>query len=652
MQFFTQRLFGLKRSQKIAVQIAIDASLISICFVVSMAIRLESFDFLANSAIWGPFGISLLAALVSLFLFGVYRSLVRFVTGEILSSVAMAAAISAIALFVSNSLLSAGVPRSVPFIHGVLLFLAVGGVRFAARQVFRQSMRSVKPRVVIYGAGEAGLELANTLYHGRDYTPVAFVDDNVALHGMTVAGRTVHPPSKLESLVQGRGVQAVLLALPSVSRMRRRAIIAELEGLGVEIKTIPAMSDILSGRAKLSELREVSLEDLLGRDTVAPNDALLKKNITGKRVFVSGAGGSIGSELCRQILLQNPTSLILYEMSEFGLYAIEAELSELAKKMNASTEIIPVLGSVQNTQRLKATMRSFQPQTIFHAAAYKHVPLIEDNVIEGVRNNVFGTLAIADLSQKLGVENFILISTDKAVRPTNVMGATKRIAELICQSLSQGNSDTTFSMVRFGNVLGSSGSVIPRFRQQIDAGGPVTVTHPEVTRYFMTIPEAAQLVLQAGALGKGGDVFVLDMGQPVKISDLAASMVRLHGLVPYFVEDLSHAFPEKGDIAICFTGLRKGEKLYEELLIGADPKKTEHPRIMTASEACLPEVELQGALNRLRDACMDFDIPRIFEIFHDLPLEFQPSEHPFQPAVSLQEQQSKDGSASEKRAAE
>ncbi len=623
----TPNIFALTRRQKVAIQVTLDAILILLCFIAAMSIRLESFQFLANTAIWTPFGISALAALSSLSVLGVYRSLVRFVTGKILMSVGKAVLISAVVLFLSNSLLNAGIPRSVPFIQAVLLFLSIGGTRFVARQVFRQSIQFHKKSVVIYGAGDAGLELANSMFHDRNHRPVAFIDDNPALHGLTIGGCTVFPPDKLPDLVQTFSVGAILLAMPSISRARRRDIITGLEGVGVEIKTIPSISDVVSGRAKLSELREVSLEDLLGRDTIAPNDYLLKKNISGKVVLVSGAGGSIGSELCRQILSQEPASLILYDVSEFALYAIDSELSQIAKKTGSPTTITAVLGSVQNAERLEFTMRTFQPQTIFHAAAYKHVPLIEDNVIEGVRNNVFGTLTIAELSQKLGIENFILISTDKAVRPTNIMGATKRVAELICQALAQDRSETTFSMVRFGNVLGSSGSVIPRFRQQIDAGGPITVTHPEINRYFMTIPEAAQLVLQAGAMAKGGDVFVLDMGQPVKIADLAASMVRLHGLVPYYVEDPEQVFPERGDIPICFTGLRKGEKLYEELLIGQDPQKTDHPRIMTASEVFLPKPRLMHSLERLRSACVTFDLPEVYATLFDLPLEFRSKEY-------------------------
>ncbi len=385
------------------------------------------------------------------------------------------------------------------------------------------------------------------------------------------------------------------------------------------------ISDIIDGTAKVSDLRQVTPDDLLGRDPVAPDDALLRKNIAGKSVLVTGAGGSIGSELCRQILAQSPDRLLLYEFSEFALYKIEAELSALAARDGLSGIIIPILGSTQHARRIESAIQDYGVKTIFHTAAYKHVPLVEENVVEGIRNNVFGTLSLAQIAHDNQVENFILISTDKAVRPTNIMGATKRIAELICAALSDHGSNTIFSMVRFGNVLGSSGSVIPRFQEQIEAGGPITVTDPNINRYFMTIPEASQLVIQAGAMAQGGDVFVLDMGQPVKIADLAETMVRLYGLTPYFVDNPADVFPDRGDIPICFTGLRKGEKLYEELLIGDNVEQTKHPRIMKASDAAIPYDDLMAILDRLSEACVAFDLPAIRAIFYELPLAYAPT---------------------------
>lgn len=621
-----RQLSILGRKRKIALQIIVDTGLILTCFLAAMAIRLESLDFLSNLKIWLPVTISTVVGIVTFWLSGLYRTLVRFVTGEILISIAQGVAAFAIALFISNALLNAGIPRSVPIISGLLLLLTVAGPRFVVRQIFRAPMQISKKPVVIYGAGKAGLELLNSLFHGQDYAPIAFVDDDSHLQGLTISGLSVYPPAAIERLADKSALEVVLLAIPSLSHARRREIFAWLEGMNLEVKTIPGLSDIISGKAKISELRNVSAEDLLGRDPVAPNKELLRQNIDGKVVMVTGAGGSIGSELCRQIIAQNSKALILYEISEFALYSIEAELREMAQHSRSAAQIIPVLGSVQNAKRLEAVIKAFQVETIYHAAAYKHVPLVEENVVEGIRNNVFGTLTIARLARDNKVSSFILISTDKAVRPTNVMGATKRIAELICQAMARDEPNTIFSMVRFGNVLGSSGSVIPRFRSQIEAGGPVTVTHPEINRYFMTIPEASQLVIQAGAMANGGDVFVLDMGEPVKIAEFAVTMVKLHGLTPYFVDHPDEVFPEKGDIPICFTGLRKGEKLYEELLIGNDPEPTDHPRVMAATEVAMSSDELLPILDKLLAACKAFDLPEIHATLLDLPLEYTPLE--------------------------
>ena len=623
---FLRNLSFLGRKQKIALQIVVDTGLLLICFLVAMVIRLEGLDFLSNLKIWLPWVSASCLGIGMFWLSGLYNALVRFVTAKILASIARGVATFSIVLFISNVWLTAGIPRSVPITSGLLLFLSVAGLRFVVRQIFRTPLQVSKRPVVIYGAGEAGLELLNSLYHGRDYAPIAFVDDDRRLHGLTISGLPVHPPVAIERLVDNSAAEVVLLAMPNLTYSRRKEILDWLEGMSVEVKTIPGLSDIIRGKAKITEIRNVSPEDLLGRDPVVPNEKLLKQNIEGKMVMVSGAGGSIGSELCRQIVAQNPKALILYEISEFALYSIEAELREMAQHSLSSAQIIPILGSVQNVERLDTAIKAFQVETIYHAAAYKHVPLVEENVIEGIRNNVFGTLTIANSARENKVSSFILISTDKAVRPTNVMGATKRIAELICQALARNKGSTTFSMVRFGNVLGSSGSVVPRFQSQIEAGGPVTVTHPEINRYFMTIPEAAQLVIQAGALAKGGDVFVLDMGEPVRIAELAETMVKLHGLAPYFVDHPDEVVPEKGDIPICFTGLRKGEKLYEELLLGNNPEPTEHPRVMAATEVAMASDELIPILDRLLAACNAFDLLKIRAILLDLPLEYKPLE--------------------------
>lgn len=624
MTKYTSYLSALSRPTKVAVQLAADCVLVIMAFLGAMLFRLESRTFLEIPANWVAVFVATVVTLLSFHFLGVYRALVRFVTGKILITIGKGAVIGAVSLYLAGLAFGAGIPRSVPIIFGVFVILLVGGLRFVVRTFFRNPAHLHKRPVIIYGAGDSGLQLLNSLFHGREYAPIALVDDDKRLQGLFVGGMRVYPASQIPHLVQETGAQVVLLAIPSIGRARRREIVEDLEDLSVEIKTIPGLSEIISGKAKISELRAVTAEDLLGRDPVAPNLELLGKNITGRVVMVSGAGGSIGSELCRQILAQKPKRLVLFEASEFALYSIESELSEAALRAHSSISVVPILGSVQHTRVLEDAISSFGVQTIYHAAAYKHVPLLEDNVVEGIRNNVFGTLSITSVAKKLGVENFILISTDKAVRPTNVMGATKRIAELICQAHASEASSTVFSMVRFGNVLGSSGSVIPRFRAQIESGGPVTVTHKDITRYFMTIPEAAQLVIQAGAMGKGGDVFVLDMGEPVKILDVAMGMVRLHGLVPYMVDHPDQILSEKGDIPICVTGLRKGEKLYEELLIGNNPSPTLHPRIMTASEVSLPMDELMAVLERLRQACDIVDLYRIVDILHELPLDYMP----------------------------
>lgn len=619
-----QKLVGLSRTHKRLIQVCVDLALILSCFYFAMILRLENESFLYDRQVWLAVAPVLPLTVMAFRQLGLYRSVLRYITGQAAKTIAAVSIFSAAMLMASSYIFSAPIPRSVPSIYAVLLILSAGGVRFWMRTVFRRPSVANREPIIIYGAGEAGRQLQNALQLGHDYLPVALVDDDASLQGTSVGGRRVYAPEEIERLVQEYQVKSILLALPSASRARRREIISSIEPLGLDIKTIPGMADIVSGRASFSELRRVSPEDLLGRDPVPPRDDLMQKNIAGKVVLVSGAGGSIGSELCRQIIKHGPEKLVLLEVSEYALYAISSELNELMKHAERQVLIEPVLGSVQNPGRVRAILRSFGVQTIYHAAAYKHVVLVEENVVEGIRNNVFGTKVIAEAAAEIGVENFILVSTDKAVRPTNFMGASKRMAELVCQSLAAEQNRTTFSMVRFGNVLGSSGSVIPKFRDQIEKGGPVTVTHPEVTRYFMTIPEAAQLVIQASAMARGGDVFVLDMGEPVKIIDLAQSMIRLHGLKPYLMDD-SGKETSRGDIGIAIVGLNKGEKLYEELLIGNAPKGTDHPRIMTATEVSLSKTELATLLSALERACLAFDIPSVREVFLKAPLEFQPN---------------------------
>ena len=617
------RLIRLNRQKKRAIQLFFDVILISSSFVAAMALRLEGFAFAANAKVWLALLIILPTSLLIFARLGFYRAVIRYISAKAIETIAIGILFSALILFAVSQIFGLPVPRSVPAIYSLLAFVSVAGARFALRALVERQKLRTKENVVVYGAGESGRQLLTALTNGPEFAVVGFVDDNRDLQRQEISGVAVHHQAQLESLTKQFGVKTVLLAVPSASRVEKRKIVERLDRLNVEVRTIPGMSDLVSGKARVNDLQVVDVEDLLGRDPVPAQTDLLSKDVTGKSVLVSGAGGSIGSELCRQILNQKPSKLVLLDVSEFALYQIEAELNALALIRALTVEVVPVIGSVQNAGRLETILKQLKVDTIYHAAAYKHVPLVEQNVIEGMRNNIFGTKTIVDAAMAASVESFILISTDKAVRPTNFMGASKRVAELICQAAARSQNQTKFAMVRFGNVLGSSGSVIPRFRQQIEMGGPVTVTHPEINRFFMTIPEAAQLVIQAGAMAQGGDVFVLDMGEPVKIVDLAQRMIKLHGLQPYFPED-PHLGPTSGDIPITFSGLRKGEKLYEELLIGNSPAGTRHPRIMTANEKYMEPNELETLLDKLLAACLKYDAQEIRELLVEAPIEFQP----------------------------
>jgi len=619
------RLGRLPRTTKQAIQVFSDSALITLSFALGMFLRLESWRFLGDPRAWLAFAPVIPLTVGFWAAMGLYRTVVRYISSGALKVLLLGGLISAFTLSLSDLAIGTPVPRSVPYIQAMLVFCLAGGSRFVIWALFRQTQSNHRRPVLVYGAGDAGRQLVNALRHGREYQPVAFLDDDAALVGSTIGGLRVFNPLALPSLINDTRARTVLLAIPSATRVRRREIVAAIEVYGLEIKTIPGMADIVSGKAKFSELRSVRPEDLLGRDPVEPNAAMMRRNITGKVVMVSGAGGSIGSELCRQVIGLAPKILILFDVSEYSLYTIDAELRETLLRERLTVRLVPILGSVQDPERLRKVIGQFAVQTIYHAAAYKHVPLVEENVIEGLRNNVFGTRAIARAAAEARVENFILISTDKAVRPTNVMGASKRLAELICQALARETHTTTFSIVRFGNVLGSSGSVIPLFQAQIERGGPVTVTHRDINRFFMTIPEAAQLVIQAGAMARGGDVFVLDMGDPVRILDLALSMVRMNGLVPYIVDTPDADTAMRGDIQIQVTGLRKGEKLFEELLIGDSPTGTEHPRILTATEVALDPEPLSELLDQLAQACRDYDIPAIRTILVGAPLAYRPT---------------------------
>jgi FlaA1/EpsC-like NDP-sugar epimerase len=613
---------NMPRVAKNLVMVAADAVLLPLSMWTAIGLRLGDWSFPQLHPVW----VYLLFPLVGVPFFsqmGLYRAVVRHIEERTLLIIVLAVTFvvwgfaGLLALFQLPI-----VPRGALVICWLIAVLYILTSRFVARAALRGFASSEGHRkipVAIYGAGNAGRQLAVALRAGPQYRPVAFIDDNAALDQLQIVGIRVHVSTRIRRLVDEYKIQGILLAIPSASRSRRIEIINQLESLKVEVRIVPGMSDLVGGETQISDVREVEIDELLGRDAVPPDQQLLDADLLGKRVLVTGAGGSIGSELCRQILQQEPQILVLYEQSEFALYSIEQEIHQLLRAKPYRVSVVPVLGSVQDESRIHKILAHHAIQTVYHAAAYKHVPIVEFNMTEGVRNNTFGTFSAASAAIRAGVETFVLISTDKAVRPTNVMGATKRMAELVLQAFAQQTSvKTRISMVRFGNVLGSSGSVVPLFRKQIAAGGPLSVTHRDITRYFMTIPEAAQLVIQAGAMGGQGEVFVLDMGEPVKILDLARRMVHLSG---FSVRDDS--LPS-GDIEIRFTGLRPGEKLYEELLIGENVSRTRHAKIMMASEDSLAPDEMMAQLRRLRLACDIDDHATILDVLRDCVSGFNP----------------------------
>ena len=563
--------------------------------------------------------------------FGLYRAIFRYTGMAALGATARAVSVYGALLFAVVLIFQGqgyeGLPRTVALSQPVLYGVLVGASRALARYLLSGTGRPPERRLLIYGAGSAGVQTAAALASTRQFALLGFIDDDARKVGRTINNSRVYPPAEIANLVERLGITDILLAIPSAPRQRRNEIIGRLSEVPVHIRTLPGMEDLASGRVTVSDLRELEIEDLLGRAPVPPDPQLLARDSAGKVVLVTGAGGSIGAELCRQVLREKPSRLLMLDHSEFALYSIHEELTALAAKLNFATELVPLLGTVASFPRVQEICRAWQPEVVYHAAAYKHVPMVEHNPAEGVANNVFGTLNVARAALESGAAHFVLISTDKAVRPTNVMGATKRVAEMILQALAQSTSPdfrefdsrsapalnrTCFVMVRFGNVLGSSGSAVPLFRKQIAAGGPVTVTHADVTRYFMTIPEATQLVVQAGAMAQGGEVFVLDMGEPVRILDLAKRMVALSG---FTVRDALHP---AGDIEITITGLRPGEKLYEELLIGDDPQSTPHPRIMQAREQFIAWPQLGPRLHVLAEATERNDVAAIRSLLAEL----------------------------------
>lgn len=561
--------------------------LIWLCYV------LRQFDLMADAVAnisLGPLLVGFIAV-IALKITGVYRFIVRNFNEALIVRLALATSITVIALYLLAYFSHAFIPTSIPLMFGFTMFawiwLSRGIIRFFVHSYTHSDVP--RKRVAIYGAGDAGQQVAATLQRSDEHLAIFFIDDNPSLSLQMIGGLKVYSPKDAFSQFERREVDEILIALPSVGRVRKSEIVKFLEPIHLKITEIPGLTKLVDGGIKISDIQEVDIVDLLGRDPVPPIDSLLKKNIEHKVVMVTGAGGSIGSELCRQIIKNKPKKLVIYELTEYALYQIEKELS-----LNSQIEIIPILGTVLDQSKLERVIEQYAVQTVYHAAAYKHVPLVECNPLSGLKNNAIGTAFSVNAAVKQGVETFVLISTDKAVRPTNVMGASKRMAELYCQAVAQAQDRTQISIVRFGNVLGSSGSVVPLFKQQIAKGGPITVTHPDVTRYFMTIPEASQLVIQAGALGQGGDVFLLDMGEPVRIQDLARQMISLSGLI------VREENSDVGDIALEYSGLRPGEKLYEELLIDQkDTKVTAHSRILRSFEKMYPLDELIGVFERM-----------------------------------------------------
>jgi FlaA1/EpsC-like NDP-sugar epimerase len=611
-----QRFLNLSRIHKRLISVLADVAVLFFALWAAFSLRLEQQFWVPDR---GQLIVSALTVVFTIAVFvklGLYRAVIRYLSDRAFITVITGVFVSAITLILLGYWLEVLVPRSVPIIYGALAFIFVSGTRMTVRMLVNRPKHQNKQFVGIVGSGETGLQLANALDQGTEYHPCAFISLLKANHRALVNGIPVYDISHIERVVKEHRIKRLLLALDADSGIDRKRLLKRLEPLAIPVQTVPTMSELVAGQARINDIRDLEIEDLLGRDPVQPDNAQVARSLYDRAVMVTGAGGSIGSELCRQIIQHRPSKLVLFEQSEFSLYAIERELQAINQIEALGVEIHPLLGSVTHRRRCETAMRSFGIETVYHAAAYKHVPLVEHNIIEGVQNNVFGTFNVAEAAIAAGVKRFVLISTDKAVRPTNVMGASKRLAELVLQGLAQRQSDTIFSMVRFGNVLGSSGSVVPLFRDQIRDGGPVTVTHPDIIRYFMTIPEASQLVLQAGSMGQGGEVFVLDMGEPVKIADLARKMIHLMGLV-----EKTDERPD-GDIEIVFSGLRPGEKLYEELLIGDNPQGTAHPRIMMAREVSMAWYDVEQTLNRLMRASHEFDCGEIIKILKTAPTGF------------------------------
>ena len=647
LRHFADLVLAMSRSAKRLLVMSLDTCLCLLSVWASFYLRLgELINNFTDTPVLITSAASVVLAIPIFAVSGLYRAIFRYSGMPAMMTLARAMLIYGVLFSAMFTFIGVqGVPRTIGLIQPIMIFLLVGASRAAARVWLGglyqlETKRASLPQVLIYGAGSAGRQLASVMTNSHEMRVAGFLDDDDRLHGHVLNGVNIYNPADLEEVVNHKYVTDILLAIPSASRDRRNQILDQLSKIKISVRTLPGLSDIASGKLSLSDLRELDIDDLLGREPVKPNGLLINRNTHNRTVLVTGAGGSIGSELCRQLIKTQLRRLLLVDMSEFALYQIHQEIqSALAfRKVSPENglEVVPLLASVCDEERMYEIMDTWKPHTVYHAAAYKHVPLVEHNPAEGVRNNVWGTKVCAEAAFRNGVQNFVLISTDKAVRPTNIMGATKRLAEMVLQALNDTklsidsrtlnecySADTTktcFSIVRFGNVLGSSGSVVPLFREQIKNGGPITLTHPDITRYFMTISEAAQLVIQAGAMGSGGDVFVLDMGEPVRIYDLASRIVELSGLT------LRNERNPQGDIEIKITGLRPGEKLYEELLIGDNAIPTQHPRILKAHEKFVPWENLKGQINSLNLALSVNDVPLIRCFLQQLVTGYQPSE--------------------------
>lgn len=611
---YLYKFLNAPRSIKRLISVGYDICAVSFSIFLAYVLRLNTFHVNFGTAEICSILFTVSISVIFFIRTGLYRAILRYMPPQAIFTIIVGIFASSVAMTASAFFMHAFLPRSVPVIYIFIALIFIG----LPRLLFRNVLHFLAPKghtpIIVYGAGESGHNLVQQLHKSSQFKPVAFIDDNPKLHNTVLMGLKILSPHHLPTLINKYDVKKILLALDKSSASERARIIRLLEPFSIQIQTIPPLTDIINGKAQINELRDIQIEELLGREAVEPIDSLLEANITDRVVLVTGAGGSIGSEICRQIIKAKPKTLILFERNEFNLYKINEELHPLAAQ--SEINLLPILGSTNNKALIENVLKSYKVYSVYHAAAYKHVPLVECNIIEGTNNNLFGTKNAAEAAIAADVANFLLISSDKAVRPTNVMGASKRLAELVLQALAAEQHSTRFSMVRFGNVLDSSGSVVPKFREQIKSGGPITVTHPEITRYFMTMSEAAQLVLQASALAKGGDVFVLEMGEPVKILNLAYEMAFLSG------HAIKTAENPNGDIEIQFTGLRPGEKLYEELLVGKNCEGTIHPRILRANESFIPYSQLVLVLDSLKQALDRFDHKQVYDLITKSHTEF------------------------------